>query len=259
MVFVPCSIAAVAQEREYRPFCEEGKVWISQLVSAIDTSYVFSTKIEVLAGDTIIDGKPCIKLYHYSPNNYPQMKNPYYKGAFYEDQGRVYYYHSGSQHPVLKYDFKTPKGEHIDIDDTPVVVVQDGFTIDKHHLLEREVEFVMTEYRKEMLELYPDRWDMLKCGLWREGVGNLYGPPYDSIYDKFEPTGLTSTLLISCSLGNDFLFLRPGYEDLIDYITDIYSPKYSIQTYPAYDTSGRIITSPHSHGINIIDGKKTIR
>lgn len=260
-----CAITAMAQEREYRPFCEEGKVWITQLVSAIDTSYVFGTSIYILAGDTIINGSQCLKMTAYAPSSYKTKQNPYYVGAFYENQGRIYFYSNKSQNPVLKYDFTTPKDESFDIGyDTPVVVVQDTFTSDEYSLLDRNVEFVMTGYRSEILkELYPDtlkeHLDLLRCGLWREGVGNLYGDPCTSIYDKFVPTGLTSTLLISCSLGSDILFRREGYDDLIEYITGLNSPKSSLLEKNTYDLSGRKTSSPHAHGIYIEGGKKVVR
>lgn len=273
MLFVLCSIAAAAQEKEYHPFCEEGKVWISQQVYVADTSYVFNTKEFILAGDTIIGGRSCKKMNVHTFDRNLVEQSVTYEGAYYEEDGKVLCFPVDSQTAALKYDFTISEGCPLIIDEEfPVIVAKDIYTDGDKGMYNRYIEYELTQDLKDYLqELFGD-WeeclDLLPCGLWCEGIGNLYGPPTVSIYDTLRPTGLSCDLLISCSVGDQYLFSRKGYENLVRDVVNINPIAIpSPITLPTYDLSGRVYpehlskgkASPNARGIYIESGKKVVR
>lgn len=100
ILFALCSIAAIAQEREYRPFCEEGKCWeIDNGGIAFATTW--KIKKETLQGDTLIDGRKCMKF----------LSEGNYKGAFFDEGVKSFFIPQGSNVPMKVYDFSLLVGD----------------------------------------------------------------------------------------------------------------------------------------------------
>lgn len=100
MLFALCSIIAMAQDRGYRPFCEEGKCWeIDNGGIAFATTWRIEK--ESLQGDTLIDGRKCKKL----------ISGSLYKGAFFDEGLKTFYIPQGSNVPLKVYDFSLQVGE----------------------------------------------------------------------------------------------------------------------------------------------------
>lgn len=246
---------AMAQEKAYRPFCEEGKTWVSQLVSAIDPSYIFNTSVHVLSGDTLIDNRTCKKVMAYLG----VTGGLHYAGAFYEDQKKVYYYRPTSTTPVLLYDFATPEGGSIDVGCVfTVVVAKDSYTTGERPLLDRSLGFLQSELLATGLIESSDDPDLLQCGLWREGVGNLLGTPVKSIYNHFEPTGLTSEVLLSCSVGDEYLFLREESRSWVEKVMKVGRLELLSKSSTVCDISGRNVNTS-ARGLYIKNGKKILK
>ena len=90
------------------PFVQDGKVWTYEASNFIyDWEETFS-----LEGDTVINSRKCLKLY-YTCQFYQQEH--LYKGAMFEEEGKVYFFASGSTTPVLLYDFSYEPGTIIKV------------------------------------------------------------------------------------------------------------------------------------------------
>lgn len=97
-----------ATSKGIMPFVQDGKVWTYEASNYIyDWEERFS-----LEGDTIINSCKCLKLY-YTCQFYQQEH--LYKGAMFEEEGKVYFFASGSTTPVLMYDFSYEPGTIIKV------------------------------------------------------------------------------------------------------------------------------------------------
>ena len=177
----------------YRPFIETGKVWRT----GINPGNGFLKRYEYrLYGDTIIDGKTCRVLgrselkfnaYSYTP------KDTVYAGALYEEGHKVYGAKPGMSHLELLYDFESPVG-------TEVKINGDTFTItgrekSKDNAFKGVCTYIQIQGGTEETVPY-----------WMEGVGG-FTSPMESVLG-FYPTGLMNEILISCSLGDEAIYLR---------------------------------------------------
>ncbi len=97
------NIVEMTTSKGIMPFVQDGKVWTYEASNFIyDWEETFS-----LEGDTLISSRKCLKLY-YTCQFYHQEH--LYKGAMFEEEGKVYFFASGSTTPVLLYDFSYEPG-----------------------------------------------------------------------------------------------------------------------------------------------------
>ena len=97
-----------ATSKGIMPFVQDGKVWTYEASNFIyDWEETFS-----LEGDTLINSRKCLKLY-YTCQLYQQEH--LYKGAMFEEEGKVYFFASDSTTPVLLYDFSYEPGTIIKV------------------------------------------------------------------------------------------------------------------------------------------------
>lgn len=183
-------LKAMAQDIDYRPFSEEGKVWTNdyfQLVSG--TWYHNLTKLD---GDTIIGEKTCLKAY----------VNGNYRGAFFDEGYRTFYISPESTEPRLVYDFSLKVGDKV-------------------------TATILTTYTEENLTV--TAVGVVKCGEnnlkcmtlkngkaqyeWVEGVGHKYGPlPW--IYFDFPGGAPSSRKQIKlCAVKGKFLYWLDDFYD----------------------------------------------
>lgn len=104
------NIVEMTTSKGIMPFVQDGKVWTYEASNFIyDWEETFS-----LEGDTLISSRKCLKLY-YTCQFYHQEH--LYKGAMFEEEGKVYFFASGSTTPVLLYDFFYEPGTIIKVGD----------------------------------------------------------------------------------------------------------------------------------------------
>ena len=186
------NIVEMTTSKGIMPFVQDGKVWTYEASNFIyDWEETFS-----LEGDTLISSRKCLKLY-YTCQFYHQEH--LYKGAMFEEEGKVYFFASGSTTPVLLYDFSYEPGTIIKVGDFEL----------------RINETRLAKYRSEYLKVidycilgnehYPFK------GI--EGVGFL-GGGLTCLIDGYTPvnTGGESSLK-TCAVNGEVVF------DLQDFYT----------------------------------------
>ena len=96
----------------YKPLLQDGKIWYcasfrtgtnEQGAEAVGWYYQYYT-----AGDTIVGGMPCLKVYGY--NHYMSGKTEYL-GAMHEKSGKVWFFASGTEMGEMLYDFTSVAGD----------------------------------------------------------------------------------------------------------------------------------------------------
>lgn len=189
MLYALCSIIAMAQDRDYHPFCEEGKEWTMNRYHELELR---SEHLYQMIGDTIVEGTACKKL----------LYNGSYLGALYEIDKKVYYILKGQISSHLLYDFGLSIGDNINTMDfgmsesrnlwiTRIDTEEYNGYIYRHFKLET----------KEKSEKGIPEMD----GDWYEGVGTLRGPII-SFRNNTVIVGLTHETLRNCKLMSNVIF-----------------------------------------------------
>ncbi|MBP5769939.1 MAG: hypothetical protein J6W75_01060 [Bacteroidaceae bacterium] len=177
----------------YHPFLENGKVWRT----GIDSSDGFSEQYEYcLYGDTVLDGKTCCVL---GVSKLKPIGGAYtpidtlYVGAMYEEGHKVYGAKQGESHLALLYDFESPEGTDLKINgDLYTITCRVKSTDDAY---KGNYTYIKVKGDTEEIVTY-----------WMEGVGGFHSP-MESVFDSSQ-TGLRNEILISCSLGDEVIYLR---------------------------------------------------
>lgn len=246
-------ICARGNSQNYRPFCEDGKQWL--LLNTNFYGYEY-TVVQTLHGDTIIEGTQCLKL---------TSKEYGYEGAFYEKDGKTYFFYpnhkesrifynwtSAINEPFYLYDFVDKRIEYYVYEESTAKWF-DGQRI-RYVKMNRTPEF--EEYMKNEFDCWEITDENVKTGIWYESVGSICGPklPHEHRFLKFTDSG-TSQLLL-CTLGDEVLYMDPKYEQT----RGIPSLTESSCRFPTVDLTGREINDTFlRHGIYIKDGKKVLR
>ena len=159
-----------AQENNYMPFAEEGKVWNmyyhNDLNHLLYPTYYYHFFIE---GDTLIAGKSSKKLYAFNENNDNQTE---YKMALFESVGKVYFIPKGSTESYILYDFQMSKGTSTIIADpihpeSEIEMRNNKSVVAKINDVSRRCSYV--NRINANFEDYPSGW-------WIEGIGSELGP-----------------------------------------------------------------------------------
>ena len=177
----------------YRPFIEDGKVWHT----GINPGNGFLKRYEYrLSGDTVIDGKTCrvlgrseLKFNAYSYT----AKDTVYAGALYEEGHKVYGAKPGMSHLELLYDFESPVGTEVEINGDTFTIT--GKEKSKDDTFKGIYTYIQIQGGTEETVPY-----------WMEGVGG-HSSPMESVL-VFYPTGLMNEIIISCSLGDEVIYMR---------------------------------------------------
>ena len=205
-------IVALAQY-DYRPFVEEGKVW---KLGNTDSYPVQRVSYYYFDGDTIINGKTCKQMMcrdYISPEYHlydylSQQPSLYYVGAWYEEDKKVYEYDTTDKQFRLMYDFSLEANGIFELNYPPFVFL--------YQIGPRQtggIKGFKGVYR-DVLALNDGSstgvtpWH--KCSPWLEGVGVIYASPTTSINILEEP----SCFLISCTVGDEVIYLIDGVEDV---------------------------------------------
>jgi hypothetical protein len=242
-----------AQNDGYRPFIEEGKVWVV-LQEIYHPDYAGLTAYRstfTIAGDTIIGEMEC-KIMRCQVEDRVEGKviNEYLM-SLYEEGKRVYFYPMGVAEPLLLYDFGAS------VNDTINIYLGDDNYVNQHAPIACEIVVLKKDETGVMLgnisnkELFhqDDLWEWK----WMEGVGSIAGPTVNMTYG---PQSGFKRWLAECRVGDTILY-RSEDQDLVTAPTIHNSHPSSLNHW--YTLSGRQLSTPPTRkGIYIHEGRKVI-
>ena len=197
-------IVPLGKETAYRPFIEEGKVWVIR--GEYSFPYLFpkdSIWIDYcyLDGDTIIGGQTCKQMKCLKNGNL----SPLYIGAWYEQDKKVYfagnnierddmgmYFDGDRQQFEQLYDFTLSSGDNINLGDNMYVVQKRSEGI--------------TGFKGTYYELKLNRGNLIER--WLEGVGSESWPYINHPYNNIGAGGT----LLACIVGDEVIYLNDEYE-----------------------------------------------
>ena len=188
----------------YRPFIEDGKVWKVGTIPTVSGNPVQVVDYYYFAGDTIIGGKTCKQMMcqrYVSPGFSDAAPSLTKVGAWYEEDKKVYRYYARDKQFRLWYDFSADANDTLQIyEDHPPYIISPRKTggIKGFKGIYRDV---MMTYEGELLNY--------NISTWMEGVGNIAGP----IYCVYIGEELYKDFLMSCTVGDEVIYLNDEYED----------------------------------------------
>ena len=188
----------------YRPFVEDGKVWKVGTIPTVSGNPVQVVDYYYFAGDTIIGGKTCKQMMcqRYVGSDFSDTAPSLTKvGAWYEEDKKVYRYYARDKQFRLWYDFSADANDTLQIyEDHPPYIISPRKTggIKGFKGIYRDV---MMTYEGELLNY--------NISTWMEGVGNIAGP----IYCVYIGEELYKDFLMSCTVGDEVIYLNDAYED----------------------------------------------
>ena len=226
------------------PLMEDGKVWNYGLwtAAALTTPGVNYTPVPqtyMVEGDTVIDGRSCMKLFSQRDNNEKE-----FVASYYETAGKVYMVKDGETEGRLVYDFSAKKGDVISVYNCEEDRMEDVTIHDVQ---------TMNVQGKDLKCLFVKNQHDGGCW-WLEGIGSSEGFEYN--IQKNTPG---NTIKIgSVYLGDKCLFLAE--DDKPSGIEDITTNTTNSRTDNAiYDLMGRRLNGVPAKGIYIQNGKKYVR
>lgn len=188
----------------YRPFVEDGKVW--KVGDVISGNPVPVVDYYYFDGDTIVDGKTCKQMMRqrYVNPDYAEThdlsQDHIYVGAWYEEDKKVYFFNAANKQFKLMYDFSINANDTLQIDLFPYVIGPRKTG---------GIQGFKGVYR-EVWECGDDE-RIYKCAPWMEGVGVVYGPPTQNVFnvELADP----AWFLMECYVGDEVIYLIDGVED----------------------------------------------
>ena len=241
-----------AQELYSRPFSEDHKVWLYQ----IPYNPLKYHKEYFTEGDTIIDGRVCLKVY------LRQEGKVKYDCSIYDEGRRTFVIDPGQTVPRLLYDFGVTTNDEI----TVLNGIHDlNLRVEKDTLIESNGSLfkVLTMYNIDYPDnpSDPDYFTAPYRGYWIEGIGGSTRYfPYSAWWD-----GFNHMYFCACFVDGELVFNDDSYVPVADAIVLTASSPAKGRS-PLYDFSGRrVITLPESYtptllrkGIYIMNGKKVV-
>ena len=178
-------------QNEYRPFIEEGKVWVVKGSGISSDGSPTEPWIDYcyLDGDTIIGGQTCKRMMYITNDN----TSPQYIGALYEQDKKVYYAGNNGQQFELLYDFTLSSGDNIQGPDG------NSWTVNK-------TTGDITGFKGTYYDLSNDD---IVIERWFEGVGSESWPNVN------HPEYLDGKkgILLACIVGDDVIYYNSEEDD----------------------------------------------
>jgi hypothetical protein len=186
----------------YRPFVEDGKVW---KVGTISGNPVQVVDYYYFDGDTIVNGKTCKQMWcqRYVNPDYAdysaltQTPSLSKVGAWYEENQKVYVCREGTQGMQMLYDFSLEVNDTLMLND-----YQPYYTVGPKQT--GGLKGFKGVYRDIMTAQNGDY-----CTTWLEGIGGIDGP----LRNVYPETGSDPQFLMSCTVGDEVIYLNDEYED----------------------------------------------
>ncbi len=195
---------------EYKPFIEDGKVWKTGYI--LSGNPVKCVEYYYFDGDTIVDGKMCKQMWcqRYVNPDYAdysaltQTSSLSKVGAWYEEDKKVYVCREGTQGMQMLYDFSLEANDtlqFLNVDGSSPFIIGPRQTggIDGFKGVYRDIMMSVSEGQN------------IHSTFWLEGIGDINGPtriPYNPILDDAVPE-----FLMSCTVGDEVIYLNDNYED----------------------------------------------
>ena len=188
---------------EYKPFIEDGKVWKTGYI--LSGNPVKCVEYYYFDGDTIVDGKMCKQMWcqRYVNPDYAdysaltQTSSLSKVGAWYEEDKKVYVCREGTQGMQMLYDFSLEANDTLMLND-----YQPYYTVGPKQT--GGLKGFKGVYRDIMIAQNGDY-----CTTWLEGVGGIDGP----LRNVYPETGSDPQFLMSCTVGDEVIYLNDEYED----------------------------------------------
>jgi hypothetical protein len=261
-------IYSPAQDESYRPFIEEGKVWVSYSSNIIHTN---CTRYDYIQGDTIVNGKTCKRWIQLFRNRDSGIESSYTIAAYEEDK-RVYFFHNEDTKPRLLFDFNSCVGDTLYV------------TLASASIWNHYDESYCEQQFNDTIIIYEDSTQLLNDCYYRilrgcsfhtfmwietppiiEGTGSLCAPDWN-IATIHHLCGATT--LGYCGVNDEVLYFNPKvFESFnIPLPTSITAPRSdtssenrSSSSANWTDLSGRQLSSPPTRkGVYIKDGRKVL-
>ena len=187
---------------KYRPFIEDGKVWVLRSHSALGLPESSSIGYYYFDGDSIVDGHTCkiMKVVSdvtednwvngvFTPGSLPQ----HYVGAFYEQDKKVYYTQYHSTFDQI-YDFSLSSN--------------DSFSSWGYLVVVQKMSGGIPGFKGTYYDLWRD--DHI-IGRWLEGIG--CDTSYPDISHPWDYEGGGECILLACSVGDEVIYYNSEVED----------------------------------------------
>ena len=274
IIFAMSTFCAHTQNSDYRPFIEEGKVWISV---TSDEIFPLATRYDFILGDTLVHGRKCKRWVQHIKSRLNGNEGVYTIAA-YEIDKKVYYYHRGDTVEHLLFDFGLQKGDSISVELASPSIwehyerYRESFK-DTLYVVGCETKDINGTLRN-IIDCWGRRPYFMNVPTMIEGVGSVCTPDWNI---SFVNHLCGCSYLAYCGIGDEILYLNFDVFDSYDIPlpTSITSPsnksvngrsaqgdashlKNSVNS-TFLDLSGRRLTTPPTRkGIYIKDGRKVL-
>ena len=194
-------------QNEYRPFIEDGKLWVVSACSDADPYMEPWKEYYYFDGDTIIGGQTCKqmkKIKNANEENWvngeftPAKNRQEYIGAWYEQDRKVYFARTGKDHPELYYDFTLCSNDTIYPFEDPL-----------YPLVVEKKSGGFSGFKGTYYEFW---FDNQLIDRWLEGVGNIYYPEWNITWTL---AGICGGLLYCC-VGDEVIYYNSKAVDPYD-------------------------------------------
>ena len=273
---------------DYRPFIEEGKVWVSHQGLPTMPYWGEYIRYDYFEGDTVVGGNPCKKwIQEYVSINGGEFLSPEGDRVYrfvvsaYEENRKVFFFFSGETQPHLWFDFGATEGDTLFVsvpyapfwesfghnDDFYQIGNGSGYRIhfQNNIVIERWEEMRMGGHMQHVVTFTTTEWSLQDSEKQiMEGVGSTYSPDWVMSY-PYGPFAwpYPNAQLACCYVGDEILYYDQEIVDAyrISLPTSIRTIKKENPNKPVnrYDLSGRRLTAPPTKGVYIEDGKKRVR
>lgn len=267
-----CSICITVQAQtsalDYRPFAQDGKIWVAQVGLIMEN--IYGNRID---GDTLINGEIWKKVYNY----WWSEENSWYYAAIRDVGKKVYAIAKGSNRQRLLYDFDLKEGNIVRcgiesnafgclLDRDEKFDTLQGFPFESYLKVERIDTIVVRNsvLRRFTLSLLDAFKYYYRVGfdaeigniVWVEGVGSGAGP-----FSPWMPLPPEGRIYSSCNVNKNCIFGYPDFYEA-DNPADVSSTEsqnvQSSEISGLYDSSGRRLSTPPAKGVYIENGRKRL-
>ena len=244
------SIAIQAQDSDYRPFVEEGKVWEVGNFRALTNETTRGCKY-YFEGDTIVAGKNCVRW----------MKDGQLLAPVFEENRKVFFFQKGTETPKLLYDFGAKAGESLQVyslDGSCVTCYIDNVRVGEDG--RRQLILHDSEVLDQWDTTYQPAggtWDEFLQEFsytWYEGFGTDTNPDYN-----IKLGGIVGNwnILVRVLVGNEVVYEDSYFHWIHDGVSSLHQNSSSAPSF--FDFSGRPLTTPPARkGIYIRGGRKVM-
>ena len=276
----------VERQSDYRPFIEEGKVWVSHQGLPTMPYWGEYIRYDYFEGDTVVGGHPCKKwIQEYVSIKGGEFLSPEGDRVYrfvvsaYEEDRKVFFFFSGETQPRLWFDFGAAEGDTLFVS-VPYAPFWESFGKDddfgtsylihfqNNMIIKERKEIIMGGRTQHVITFTTTDWSLQDSEKQiMEGIGSTYSPDWVMSY-PYGPVAwpYPNAQLACCYVGDEILYYDQDIVDAyrISLPASIRPVRKENPRQPAgkcFDLSGRRLTVPSvlPKGVYIEDGKKRVR